>query len=403
LRIHFYRLINLFLLLLLSGCSHFLPPEWKVTQTSGSQDASGASATLTQTPAPTSQPGLTAEPAFPFTATPAISPTPSAVPIPAAINLTRGIKGNPLSPSWSPDGKSVVFTLDDPNQPNHNQLYKAAVDGSGWSKLVEHPGANDFLPQWSPDGAHILFCSTAADGSGTNVFVVAPDGTGLTQLTHDQASQCLAVWSPDSRMIALISDRKNQQTAHLYVMNADGTNLHLAADVNNATDPVWAPDGNTLVFSGLDRSGSGAGMYSARPDGSGFIQLIKDAAFEAGMQWSPDGKKIIFQADASLFMINADSSGKVQVLPKQPSMSGEAWSPDGGWIAYSSTLIDDAQIFTMTVDGTTLLYYPHPGMQDLFPLWSPDGRKLLFYSHHDHVDNGSLLVIPMDALNVYVK
>jgi Tol biopolymer transport system component len=84
-------------------------------------------------------------------------------------------------------------------------------------------------------------------------------------------------------------------------------------------------------------------------------------------------------------------------------MGGEAWSPDGAWIAYNSSLIDDAQIFTMTVDGTTLLYYPHGGLQDLFPLWSPDGKKLLFYSHHDHVDDGSLLVITHDYLIPYVK
>jgi len=245
----------------------------------------------TQIPAATGLPVLPGSTTSPTSTSTVEIPTASPTPIPTLLNLTNGITGNPLSPSWSPDGRYVVFSLDDPSQANHNQLYKTATDGSGWAKLVDHPGASDLLPQWSPDGSHILFCSTAADGSGTNVFVVSPDGANLTQLTHDHASLCQAVWSPDSSQIALISDRKGNQTGRLYVMNADGTKLHLAADISNSINPVWSPDGSTLVFSGLDRDGSGAAMYSARPDGGGFIQLIKNPAFEAGMQWSFDGKR----------------------------------------------------------------------------------------------------------------
>jgi Tol biopolymer transport system component len=249
----------------------------------------------------------------------------------------------------------------------------------------------------------ILFCSTAADGSGTNLFVVSPDGKNLTQLTHDHGSLCQAAWSPDGSQIALISDRGGKQTGQLYVMNANGTNLHLAADVINASGPVWSPDGNTLLFSGLDRTGSGAGMYRASPNGFGLIQLIKNPAFEAEMQWSPDGKKIVYQADSSLYMINPDSSGQVKILPKQTGMGGEAWSPDGSWIAFDANPAGDSQIFVSTIDGSTLLYYAHPGLQDLFPLFSPDGKKLIFYSHHDHVDDGALLLITFDNLSLWGK
>jgi Tol biopolymer transport system component len=235
------RFINLFFLLLLSACSTNPPPVLKPTLTPGSPINPPPAVANTQSPAATSPAALT---------TPTITSTATAMPIPAMLNLTKGLTGNPLSPSWSPDGKYIVFSLDDPGQPNHNQLYKAAVDGSGSTRLVDHPDTSDFMPQWSPDGSQILFCSTAADGSGTNVFVVKPDGAALTQLTHDHASQCQAAWSPDSSQIALISDRQDKQSGRLYVMNADGTDLHLAADLNNSINPVWSPDGKTLIFSG---------------------------------------------------------------------------------------------------------------------------------------------------------
>ncbi len=102
-------------------------------------------------------------------------------------------------------------------------------------------------------------------------------------------------------------------------------------------------------------------------------------------------------------MINPDSSGQVQVLPQQAGMGGEAWSPDGSWIAFHANPAGDSQIFVVTMDGATLLYYDHPGLQDLFPLWSPNGRKLLFYSHHDHMEDGALLLTSFDNLSLWVK
>lgn len=400
------RFFTLFLLLLLSACSNMLPPEWKLTLTPRSSFAQKVASIFTPTPVASglsALPSFTASPLF----TPAIqittTPAPAtAMPTPHPVNLAEGLTGDPLTPAWSPDGQYIVFALDDPSKPNHAQLYTMAVDGSGWTKLVDHQGANDFLPQWSPDGSQILFCSTAADGSGTNVFVVSADGSALTQLTHDHASQCQAIWSPDGSQIAFISDRQDK-TGHLYVMKADGSNLHLAADVNNSAEPVWSPDGSTIVFSGMDRTGIGNGMYSTRPDGFGFIQLIKNPAFEAGMQWSPDGKKIIYQADSTLYMINADSSGQVQVLPKQTGMGGEAWSPDGSWIAFQASPAGDSEIFVVTIDGATLLYFPHPGLEDLSPLFSPDGKKLIFYSHHAHQNDGNLMLITFDNLSFWGK
>jgi hypothetical protein len=107
-----------------------------------------------------------------------------------------------LQPGWSPDGTRIVFqssrALDGTDAQNKNGKYNIWVikaDGTGLTPLTKTTGADNWEPRWSPNGTWIVFYSgRALDGSdapnknGTsNIWLVRPDGTGLTPLTKATA------------------------------------------------------------------------------------------------------------------------------------------------------------------------------------------------------------------------
>src|SRR5215470_14167314 len=66
----------------------------------------------------------------------------------------------------------------------------------------------------------IVFQSNRAGNE--DIYVVNPDGTGLSQLTNDPGLDDLPKWSPDGKRIAFVSDRDGNP--EIYVMNANGSN-----------------------------------------------------------------------------------------------------------------------------------------------------------------------------------
>ena len=117
-------------------------------------------------------------------------------------------------------------------------------------------------PSWSPDGTQIVF--TGQDGGISDLFIVNRDGTDLRRLTNDRYADLQASWSPDGKTIAFATDRGpgtdfsmlrfgnmriglyHLETGHIEVLN------HM--DRGRNVNPVWAPDGKSLVFVS-DRTG----------------------------------------------------------------------------------------------------------------------------------------------------
>ena len=80
-----------------------------------------------------------------------------------------------------------------------------------------------------------------------HIFVVNPNGSGLTQLTTGKQNDGEPAWSPDGKKIVFYSDRGGG--FQLYVMNADGTGLkRLTNDSGSDGFPDWSRDGTKVAF-----------------------------------------------------------------------------------------------------------------------------------------------------------
>src|SRR5438445_341037 len=128
----------------------------------------------------------------------------------------------------------VVFSS---TRDGNYEIYVANADGSGPSRLTNHP-AEDRFPAWSPDGTRIAFVSDR-DGN-PEIYVMNADGSNRVQLTRGSTGNLLPAWSPDGAKIAFQTNRDGDW--EVYVMNADGTGLvNLSVSRGPDVEPDWRP------------------------------------------------------------------------------------------------------------------------------------------------------------------
>jgi TolB protein len=140
--------------------------------------------------------------------------------------------GIEVSPAVSPDGKHIAFVSDRGGSP---QIYIMRRDGSDWRRIT-FEGSYNTSPSWSPKGDRIVFVGRR----GTNhIFIVNPDGTGLTQLTT-QGNNEDPSFSPDGMYITFSSDRN--RIRGIYIMRANGESQRRITPKNlKASGPRWSP------------------------------------------------------------------------------------------------------------------------------------------------------------------
>ena len=148
------------------------------------------------------------------------------------------------NPAWSPDSKHIAFTSDrDEPYPDtcffdcNAEIYVMNADGSEPTRLTNNIAA-DYHPSWSPDGKHIVFISDR--DSNAEIYMMNADGSELTRLTNNMAGDFSPSWTADGKHIVFTSDRDSN--AEIYMMNADGSEpTRLTKIVADDSGPVWQP------------------------------------------------------------------------------------------------------------------------------------------------------------------
>lgn len=261
-------------------------------------------------------------------------------------NLTNN-PGEDTRPSWSPDGKQIVFYS---QRDRRIDVHIMNADGTGLRRLAQTGNTGKYLyPAWSPDGEWIAYASSYQRDAG--IYLIRPDGTDMHRLTTFRAS--LIVWSPDSTRIALMDDCDNN--CDLYVVDRDGSNLRrLTRNGVFDTYPSWSPDGTQIVFmSNRDQS---LELYVLNLNcdenqlgGCTVKRLTFNREFDGFPVWSPDGRSILFSSDR-------DTNFEIYVLP--------------------TACIPEPE----TCPAVRLT--DRPG-GDLSPVWSPDGSQIAFIGVQD--------------------
>jgi Tol biopolymer transport system component len=239
----------------------------------------------------------------------------------------------PTQVAWSPAGDRIAYVADD----------GLSVIGSGGMTQWTVEPAGD--PAWSADGRELAF----AAGEAGPIQVIGADGTARREVTSGRFDHAPS-WSPDGRLLVFARAVRAGGPESIYVVGTDGTGVRPLGLQGSA--PVWSPDGRTIAFWRRTPYGFEAAVASA--DGTSVRSLTRTRpAFSSPLRWSHDGKRLVFSLCPGLGACHVDvadvETGAVSTLATGDE---PVWAPNGTRIAFAARRgCRSAGIFVMDADG----------------------------------------------------
>ena len=299
-------------------------------------------------------------------------------------------------PKVSPDGKKVVYSWVAPDYSHELRV----VDTDPASKLgprivLHNPDLHYIIPwAWSPDGKSVVALLSRGDDTNQLAWISIADGSLRPLKSIEWLSPTNVSVSSDGRFLVYdLNQAPNQAERDIFIMAADGSaESRLVQHESDDYAPVWAPDGHAVLFAS-NRTGA-VGLWSVPvADGraTGPAELVKgDLGQVLPLGITRDG--CLFYAEHrgmdDIYGVELDPvSGHVRGSPTRlierfiGRNSAPVWSPDGKQIVFATERDGVGNLFRKASNNAGTEEPLFKSNEPKIPSdWSRDGRFLLFQS-----------------------
>ena len=221
------------------------------------------------------------------------------------------------SQQWAPDGSRLAYIAEIGGRP---AIYVGGIEGK--PPLLLTTIRADEVSSWSPNGKSVAF--SVRQGEEQGVYIRNPDGVNEFRLTD--TPDYGPIWSPDSKRFAFISVRDGNP--EIYIMNINGTEQRRLTETDAPEyDLSWSPNGKFLMF--VTGTGDLAEIYITDPDAAGHIRLTHNEVRDDQPAWSPNGKQIVFvsdlDGDAEIFLMGSDGGEQARLTNNEGDDISPSW------------------------------------------------------------------------------
>ncbi len=290
------------------------------------------------------------------------------------IRITSG-KLNPSHPSWSPRNDQIVFSAG--TGLSSTGIWSVPPLGGPARRIVDR----GWGPGFSGDGTRIAYHLVFG-----GIWVCGADGSAKHQVAGFPAVTACSpedgpAFSPDGKVLAALLTTPTG-FPELWVAPADGgPGSRLTSENCEATNPVWTPDGNQIIFS----SNRGGSLNLWRVDARGGTPepLTTGAGDDGEPTVSPDGRRLVYtnvRNTYALMVLDIASGREWQVLERRNPIASPVFSPAGDKLALEVRTGGGSDLFVVDSGGGDLRPVgSEAGQFDFLPQWSADGESLYFF------------------------